>query len=311
MTTPNAISLPESASGHSLYEMLDGGMIGPSGQEVARASLSARQVREMGLLTSGTYGPPSTTSLPSANLQRSLENRLRAATSILGSTLYKLTWKPWVTPSGGVPFPSAGVGAPHIRDRLYWVADANLRKSKQPAGKGSGPDETQSRWARCKFTGCGDASRVADRHQHRRVTVPERELHDAEHHTGPCGDIRGLGDAACAAGQRHAGSVPGAEAQVDRQGRADGCINVGPEHAGPGMGAGQPGPTNGYWRDADWLGCRDGKWRPVEPGTFPLAHGAPARVGRLRAYGNAINAEAARVFIEATGIVEAYCEDIL
>ena len=26
---------------------------------------------------------------------------------------------------GCVPFPSAGVGAPHIRDRLYWVAHAN------------------------------------------------------------------------------------------------------------------------------------------------------------------------------------------
>jgi hypothetical protein len=60
-----------------------------------------------------------------------------------------------------------------------------------------------------------------------------------------------------------------------------------------------PGPTNGLWRDADWIFCRDGKWRPVEPGTFPLAHGAPARVGRLRGYGNAINAEAAVAFIEA------------
>jgi DNA (cytosine-5)-methyltransferase 1 len=60
------------------------------------------------------------------------------------------------------------------------------------------------------------------------------------------------------------------------------------------------GPTNGLWRAVDWLACRDGRWRPVEPGAFPLAHGAPARVGRLRAYGNAINAEAARVFIEAT-----------
>ena len=58
------------------------------------------------------------------------------------------------------------------------------------------------------------------------------------------------------------------------------------------------GPTNGHWRDADWLLCRDGKWRPVEPGTFPLAHGAPSRVGRLRAYGNAINAQAAQVFVE-------------
>jgi DNA (cytosine-5)-methyltransferase 1 len=58
-------------------------------------------------------------------------------------------------------------------------------------------------------------------------------------------------------------------------------------------------PTNGYWRNADWLFCRDGKWRPVEPGTFPLAHGAPARVGRLRAYGNAIVPQAAAEVIGA------------
>ena len=65
-------------------------------------------------------------------------------------------------------------------------------------------------------------------------------------------------------------------------------------------GHNQPtGPTNGFWSDADWLFCRDGKWRPVEPGTFPLAHGAPARVGRLRAYGNAVDAEATREFIQA------------
>jgi hypothetical protein len=60
-----------------------------------------------------------------------------------------------------------------------------------------------------------------------------------------------------------------------------------------------PGPTNSLWRDADWLLCRDGRWRPVEPGTFPLVDGAPARVGRLRGYGNAICAPAAQAFIEA------------
>jgi DNA (cytosine-5)-methyltransferase 1 len=57
--------------------------------------------------------------------------------------------------------------------------------------------------------------------------------------------------------------------------------------------------TNGFWRNADWLGCKDGKFRPVEPGTFPLADGAPAKLGRLRGYGNAINAEAAKGFIES------------
>jgi len=42
------------------------------------------------------------------------------------------------------------------------------------------------------------------------------------------------------------------------------------------------------WDAPDWLYCRDGKWRPVESGSQPLAHGIPARVGRLRGYGNAI-----------------------
>ena len=57
-------------------------------------------------------------------------------------------------------------------------------------------------------------------------------------------------------------------------------------------------PLNGFWRDADWLLCRDGKWRPVEPGTFPLAHGSPARVGRLRGYDNGIVPQVAQAFIE-------------
>ena len=60
-----------------------------------------------------------------------------------------------------------------------------------------------------------------------------------------------------------------------------------------------PVPINGFWRDADWLFCRDGKFRPVEPGTFPLAHGASSRVGRLRAYGNAIVPQVAEAFIRS------------
>jgi DNA (cytosine-5)-methyltransferase 1 len=55
----------------------------------------------------------------------------------------------------------------------------------------------------------------------------------------------------------------------------------------------------GFWSAADWIPCADGKWRPVEPGTFPLAHGLPARVGRLRGYGNAIVPQVAAEFIGA------------
>jgi len=85
-----------------------------------------------------------------------------------------------------------------------------------------------------------------------------------------------------------------------------------PFHAGSRLGSGQPGPTNGFWRDADWLFCRDGKWRPVEPGTFPLVDGSTFRVGSgstfegqsrqgmLKGYGNAVDLQATIDFIEAT-----------
>lgn len=100
MNLPSATFLPASPSGHSLYDLLDGPTINQCGQAVARASLSARQVKALGSLTSGTFGPPSTTSSPSAALQSSLESRLRVKTQTLGSTLYKMTWKAWDTGSG-------------------------------------------------------------------------------------------------------------------------------------------------------------------------------------------------------------------
>jgi DNA (cytosine-5)-methyltransferase 1 len=67
-----------------------------------------------------------------------------------------------------------------------------------------------------------------------------------------------------------------------------------------------PDPLAGFWGGSEWIECRPelpkypkGRWRPVEPGTFPLAHGATARMGRLRAYGDAINAQVAKAFVES------------
>ena len=51
-------------------------------------------------MTSGTSGRPGTGSSKSAALQSSLANRLQARTQNLGSTLFRLTWKPWPLPSG-------------------------------------------------------------------------------------------------------------------------------------------------------------------------------------------------------------------
>lgn len=98
--TPSAISSPESVDGRSRFVVPDGLMIDLFGPVPHRANLSPRQAKDLGLLTSGTSGLTSIGSSRSADLQKLLENRLRARTSTLGSTLFNLTWKPWVTPSG-------------------------------------------------------------------------------------------------------------------------------------------------------------------------------------------------------------------
>jgi DNA (cytosine-5)-methyltransferase 1 len=67
-------------------------------------------------------------------------------------------------------------------------------------------------------------------------------------------------------------------------------------------GADDPVPGDAgesFWSSCEWIRCRDGKWRPVEPGTSPLAHGVAGRVGRLRGYGNAIVAQVAAEVIGA------------
>ncbi len=96
----SATSSPELASGLIPSASPDGLMINRSGRDHARASLSARQAKEMGLLTSGTFGHTSSTSSASADLSMSLANRLQLVTQTHGSTLYRLTWKEWTTPSG-------------------------------------------------------------------------------------------------------------------------------------------------------------------------------------------------------------------
>ena len=96
----NAISSPVSASGLPLCARLDGRMIAPSGPEAVPASLSARQAKALGLLTSGTYGPPGIGSSASADLTRSLGSRLKDRLATAGSTLFRLTLKERATPSG-------------------------------------------------------------------------------------------------------------------------------------------------------------------------------------------------------------------
>jgi DNA (cytosine-5)-methyltransferase 1 len=74
---------------------------------------------------------------------------------------------------------------------------------------------------------------------------------------------------------------------------------IGNDEAAPISIRRQATQQTGHWSDCDWIGCTDGKARPVEPGSFPLAHGVRRRTSKLRAYGNAIVPQVAAEFIIA------------
>lgn len=61
----------------------------------------------------------------------------------------------------------------------------------------------------------------------------------------------------------------------------------------------KPKRTGSFWDVSGSINCPDGKARRVEPSIRLLAHGIPARVGRLRAYGNAIVPQVAAEIIKS------------
>ena len=139
---------------------------------------------------------------------------------------------------GATGIPAAGVGAPHIRHRLYFVA-----QSPEVGRRGWRNGDTPRHSGQVQIEGRGSSSELADTIEGGRAGV-SGDSKTQEQRIAQCG-------------------------------------------------------TSGFWGAADWIDCTDGKTRPVEPSTFPLAYGSTARVGRLRAYGNAIVPQAAQNFIEA------------
>ena len=121
-----------------------------AGAVLAHANLSARQAKARGLLTSGTYGPRSSILSSSVDLTSFLESRLRARTDLLGSTLYNLTWKQRVTPSGLlIPALRASVRHTSGSDFIGWptptaqLANKGVRTlegSLREAMRNHGPD---------------------------------------------------------------------------------------------------------------------------------------------------------------------------
>jgi len=97
--SPNAISSQVSVASPT-PSSLQAGALGLYGPVPALASLSARQVKALGLTISGIYGRRGSISSASAALQSSLASRLQQRLDMRGSTECVPTWKDKTTPSG-------------------------------------------------------------------------------------------------------------------------------------------------------------------------------------------------------------------
>jgi DNA (cytosine-5)-methyltransferase 1 len=187
---------------------------------------------------------------------------------------------------------ASSVGAPHIRQRLYFVAIATgqrrerfrvlLRKWRsRQAMLETGRSCTIGELANTSNAGLQERSRCSVRRGAVRDEGPTA--------TEDC-VLGQLGNTGGERSRRDSGAVSSAEgASPEERFRARRI----PDKLIP------PGATAGFWADADWWLCQDGKARPAQPGSFPLASGVSGRVGQIRAYGNAICVPLAVEFVKA------------
>jgi len=192
------------------------------------------------------------------------------------------------------------VGAPHIRQRLYWMADAeHRRQAEQEQGAESWGGGGDARGlADTDKRRCGKCTQLNSHSQQPGEQASQRDnsgrcdiANRLEHAAGDGRDTRRaepdgrITAARCGTGRLGDADDQGSQGRVERVGRAGE------------LAAGQAGA----WDDYTILTLRDGSRRraPIEPAFQPLATRLPARVVRLCGYGNAIVPQIAAEFVTA------------
>jgi DNA (cytosine-5)-methyltransferase 1 len=219
-----------------------------------------------------------------------------------------------------VDIPACAVNAPHIRQRLYWVAYAESigwrQGAKNIGGLRSG-DSEEGPVRRLAIDSNVFSSAVGNADSAERPprnvfgsgteTRPERAAQpslqrsavgdaDALRELQPQGAISQQRGWAGDASGEHSGDVGNS---YNRNGYTQPGIQEGQE---PQCSRSNTRDASGFWHEHEWLTGADGKTRRAKPGVRLLVDGISNRVGRLRGYGNAIvpplAAEVIKAFME-------------
>lgn len=204
---------------------------------------------------------------------------------------------------GHVVLGAHSVNMPHIRQRLYWVAD---------------------------YFGNGSQGRIY------RGSDKEREIISGS--SGCGGSVGGVGYSEINTFRTCNVECGACDEQQKQIGRSSLSVWMGFADCAGRQQRIKTTETAGHWNstvaasgdDIEWIYCKDGKYRPIKPGIFPLADGSTrtmvyrshtipsiaelvenfedvtdgnntqeARAMRLQGYGNAIQAQTAEAFIRA------------
>ena len=214
---------------------------------------------------------------------------------------------------GSIVLTAAGEGAPHIRQRLYWVADSIDKGSQGRLSWGQDTErEAVSGHAGCGGTVDGMGNTKLHGYNAGKIgrSIVESEVKsrmlkpEGSNTISRMGNTEHDGHFTSSESGSYATSVRHSEKGQDSTGEL--------ERAGSSR-------VVSDWSEPDWLYCRDEKYRPIKPSIEPLANGLPrgvgyssdssepiapnstqeARVMRLKGYGNAIVPQVAASFITA------------